>query len=127
MLLLGLYLQGAAPRPPCPKAPVCVKSPPTPLADVGNPRIARWNRKHINTGFKWIQRQIILPGWRRLQAGWERFIFGFEESYGYLAEERMYVTRIPSVKHHAHLRNGDLLPQRLVKTSRREELGACIT
>lgn len=65
-----------------PKDPVMVKSiVSTPLADVVAAHYGVECR-NVLTGFKWIGDQIA----RLEQAGQvERFIFGFEESYGYLA------------------------------------------
>ena len=65
-----------------PKAPVMVKSiVSTPLADVVAAHYGVECR-NVLTGFKWIGDQIA-----KLEAAGEveRFIFGFEESYGYLA------------------------------------------
>lgn len=65
-----------------PKDPVMVKSiVSTPLADVVAAHYGVECR-NVLTGFKWIGDQIA-----RLEAAGEveRFIFGFEESYGYLA------------------------------------------
>ena len=65
-----------------PKDPVMVKSiVSTPLADVVTAHYGVECR-NVLTGFKWIGDQIA-----RLEAAGEveRFIFGFEESYGYLA------------------------------------------
>ncbi len=65
-----------------PKNPVCVKSiVSTPLADAVAAHYGVECR-NVLTGFKWIGDQIA-----RLEAAGEadRFIFGFEESYGYLA------------------------------------------
>ena len=65
-----------------PKDPVCVKSiVSTPLADVVAAHYGVECR-NVLTGFKWIGDQIA-----QLEAAGEveRFIFGFEESYGYLS------------------------------------------
>lgn len=65
-----------------PANPVCAKSiVSTPLADVVAKRYGVECR-NVLTGFKWIGDQIA-----KLEAAGEveRFIFGFEESYGYLA------------------------------------------
>ena len=82
VLLLDYICQGRIEKGTMPKDPVAVKSiVSTPLADA----VARnygVEMRNVLTGFKWIGDQIA-----RLEADGqvERFIFGFEESYGYLA------------------------------------------
>ena len=81
-LLLDYICAGRIEKGTMPKNPVAVMSiVSTPLADA----IAEHygvELRHVLTGFKWIGDQIA-----RLEAAGEvdRFIFGFEESYGYLA------------------------------------------
>ena len=82
VLLLDYICAGRIEKGTMPKNPVAVKSlVSTPLADA----VAKSNgveMRNVLTGFKWIGDQIA-----RLEAAGEvdRFIFGFEESYGYLA------------------------------------------
>ena len=82
VLLLDYICQGRIEKGTMPKDPVAVKSiVSTPLADA----VARSygvEMRNVLTGFKWIGDQIA-----RLEAAGQvdRFIFGFEESYGYLA------------------------------------------
>ena len=81
-LLLDYICAGRIEKGTMPKDPVAVMSiVSTPLADA----IAEHygvELRHVLTGFKWIGDQIA-----KLEADGEvdRFIFGFEESYGYLA------------------------------------------
>jgi len=81
-LLLDYICAGRIEQGTMPKDPVAVMSiVSTPLADA----IAEHygvELRHVLTGFKWIGDQIA-----QLEAAGEvdRFIFGFEESYGYLA------------------------------------------
>ena len=81
-LLLDYICAGRIEKGTMPDKPVAVMSiVSTPLADA----IAEHygvELRHVLTGFKWIGDQIA-----RLEADGEvdRFIFGFEESYGYLA------------------------------------------
>ena len=82
VLLLDYICQGRIENGTMPKNPVAVKSiVSTPLADA----VAKSygvQMRNVLTGFKWIGDQIA----RLEKAGEvERFIFGFEESYGYLA------------------------------------------
>ena len=82
VLLLDYICAGRIEKGTMPKNPVAVKSiVSTPLADAV---AAHYGVEMINTltGFKWIGDQIA-----QLEAAGEedRFIFGFEESYGYLA------------------------------------------
>ena len=82
VLLLDYICQGRIENGTMPKNPVAVKSiVSTPLADA----VAKSygvEMRNVLTGFKWIGDQIA----RLEKAGEvERFIFGFEESYGYLA------------------------------------------
>jgi phosphoglucomutase len=82
VLLLDYICAGRIENGTMPKNPVCVKSiVSTPLADVVAAHYGVECR-NVLTGFKWIGDQIAL-----LEAAGEveRFIFGFEESYGYLA------------------------------------------
>ena len=82
VLLLDYICKGRTENGTMPKAPVCVKSiVSTPLADVVAAHYGVECR-NVLTGFKWIGDQIA-----GLEAAGEveRFIFGFEESYGYLA------------------------------------------
>ena len=82
VLLLDYICQGRIENGTMPKNPVAVKSiVSTPLADA----VAKsygGEMRDVLTGFKWIGDQIA-----RLEKAGEvdRFIFGFEESYGYLA------------------------------------------
>ena len=82
ILLLDYICQGRIENGTMPKNPVAVKSiVSTPLADA----VAKSygvEMRNVLTGFKWIGDQIA-----RLEKAGEvdRFIFGFEESYGYLA------------------------------------------
>lgn len=82
VLLLDYICAGRIEKGTMPKNPVAVKSiVSTPLADL----VAKHygvELHHTLTGFKWIGDQIA-----QLEAHGEeeRFIFGFEESYGYLA------------------------------------------
>ncbi len=82
VLLLDYICAGRMEAGMMPKNPVMVKSiVSTPLAD----KVAEHygvECRNVLTGFKWIGDQIA-----RLEADGEveRFIFGFEESYGYLA------------------------------------------
>ena len=81
-LLLDYICAGRIENGTMPKNPVaCMSIVSTPLAD----KIAEnygVELRHVLTGFKWIGDQIA-----QLEAAGEvdRFIFGFEESYGYLA------------------------------------------
>ena len=81
-LLLDYICAGRIEQGTMPKNPVAVMSiVSTPLADA----IAKHygvELRHVLTGFKWIGDQIA-----KLESAdeVERFIFGFEESYGYLA------------------------------------------
>ena len=81
VLLLDYICAGRIEKGTMPKNPVAVKSiVSTPLADL----VAKHygvELRHTLTGFKWIGDQIA-----QLEAHGEeeRFIFGFEESYGYL-------------------------------------------
>ena len=82
VLLLDYICQGRIENGTMPKDPVAVKSiVSTPLADA----VAKSygvEMRNVLTGFKWIGDQIA----QLEKAGEvERFIFGFEESYGYLA------------------------------------------
>ena len=82
VLLLDYICAGRIEKGTMPQNPVAVKSlVSTPLADA----VAKSygvEMRNVLTGFKWIGDQIA-----RLEAAGEvdRFIFGFEESYGYLA------------------------------------------
>jgi phosphoglucomutase len=82
VLLLDYICAGRIEKGTMPKNPVAVKSiVSTPLADL----VAKHygvELRHTLTGFKWIGDQIA-----QLEANGEEecFIFGFEESYGYLA------------------------------------------
>ena len=82
VLLLDYICQGRIEKGTMPKNPVAVKAlVSTPLAD----KVAAHygvEMRNVLTGFKWIGDQIA-----RLEAAGEvdRFILGFEESYGYLA------------------------------------------
>ena len=82
VLLLDYICQGRIEKGTMPKNPVAVKSiVSTPLADAVAASYGV-EMRNVLTGFKWIGDQIA-----RLEASGEveRFIFGFEESYGYLA------------------------------------------
>jgi len=82
VLLLDYICAGRIEKGTMPKNPVAVMSiVSTPLADVVAANYGV-ELRHTLTGFKWIGDQIAL-----LEADGEvdRFIFGFEESYGYLA------------------------------------------
>lgn len=82
VLLLDYICQGRIETGTMPKNPVAVKSlVSTPLADAVAANYGVEMRS-VLTGFKWIGDQIA-----RLEAAGEveRFILGFEESYGYLA------------------------------------------
>ena len=88
VLLLDYICAGRIEKGTMPKNPVAVKSiVSTPLADAVAKNYGVELRS-VLTGFKWIGDQIA-----QLEAAGEvdRFIFGFEESYGYLAGP--YVTR----------------------------------
>ncbi len=81
-LLLDYICAGRIEKGTMPKKPVAVMSiVSTPLADAIAAHYGV-EMRHTLTGFKWIGDQIA-----RLEADGEvdRFIFGFEESYGYLA------------------------------------------
>ena len=82
VLLLDYIAKGRKDEGTLPERPVAVKSiVSTPLAD----KVAEYygiELRHTLTGFKWIGEQIKLLE----EKGEEnRFIFGFEESYGYLS------------------------------------------
>ena len=82
VLLLDYICQGRIENGTMPKNPVAVKSiVSTPLADAVAANYGV-EMRNVLTGFKWIGDQIA-----SLEAAGEveRFIFGFEESYGYLA------------------------------------------
>ena len=82
VLLLDYICQGRIEKGTMPKRPVAVKSlVSTPLADIVAANYGVEMRS-VLTGFKWIGDQIA-----KLEAAGEveRFILGFEESYGYLA------------------------------------------
>ena len=82
VLLLDYICQGRLENGTMPKNPVAVKSiVSTPLADAVAAHYGVEMRS-VLTGFKWIGDQIAT-----LEAAGEveRFLFGFEESYGYLA------------------------------------------
>ena len=82
VLLLDHICQGRIENGTMPKNPVAVKSiVSTPLADAVAANYGV-EMRNVLTGFKWIGDQIA-----GLEAAGEveRFIFGFEESYGYLA------------------------------------------
>ena len=82
VLLLDYICAGRIENGTMPKKPVAVKSlVSTPLADAVAANYGV-EMRNVLTGFKWIGDQIA----RLEQADEvERFIFGFEESYGYLA------------------------------------------
>ncbi len=82
VLLLDYICQGRLEKGTMPKNPVAVKSlVSTPLADAVAAHYGV-EMRNVLTGFKWIGDQIA-----RLEADGEveRFLLGFEESYGYLA------------------------------------------
>ncbi len=82
VLLLDYICQGRIENGTMPSKPVAVKSiVSTPLADAVAANYGV-EMRNVLTGFKWIGDQIA-----GLEAAGEveRFIFGFEESYGYLA------------------------------------------
>ena len=82
VLLLDYICAGRIEKGTMPAKPVAVMSlVSTPLADAVAEHYGV-ELRHVLTGFKWIGDQIA-----RLEAAGEvdRFIFGFEESYGYLA------------------------------------------
>ena len=82
VLLLDYICQGKIEKGTMPAQPVAVKSlVSTPLADAVAAHYGV-EMRNVLTGFKWIGDQIA-----RLEAQGhvERFILGFEESYGYLA------------------------------------------
>ena len=82
VLLLDYICQGRMEKGTMPKNPVAVKSlVSTPLADAVAANYGV-EMRNVLTGFKWIGDQIA-----QLEAAGEveRFILGFEESYGYLA------------------------------------------
>ena len=82
VLLLDYICQGRIEKGTMPKRPVAVKSlVSTPLADIVAADYGV-EMRNVLTGFKWIGDQIA-----KLEAAGEvdRFILGFEESYGYLA------------------------------------------
>jgi len=82
VLLLDYICAGRIEQGTMPKKPVAVMSlVSTPLADAVAEHYGV-ELRHVLTGFKWIGDQIA-----QLEAAGEveRFIFGFEESYGYLA------------------------------------------
>ncbi|MBO6159426.1 MAG: phospho-sugar mutase [Firmicutes bacterium] len=82
VLLLDYICAGRIEKGTMPKNPVAVKSiVSTPLADAVAAHYGV-EMRNVLTGFKWIGDQIA-----SLEAAGEvdRFIFGFEESYGYLA------------------------------------------
>ena len=82
VLLLDYICAGRIEKGTMPENPVAVMSiVSTPLADAVAAHYGV-ELRHVLTGFKWIGDQIA-----RLEADGEvdRFIFGFEESYGYLA------------------------------------------
>ena len=82
VLLLDYICAGRIEKGTMPKNPVAVKSlVSTPLADAVAKNYGV-EMRNVLTGFKWIVAQIA-----RLEADGEveRFILGFEESYGYLA------------------------------------------
>ena len=82
VLLLDYICAGRIEQGTMPENPVAVMSiVSTPLADAVAAHYGV-ELRHVLTGFKWIGDQIA-----RLEAAGEvdRFIFGFEESYGYLA------------------------------------------
>ena len=82
VLLLDYICEGRIEKGTMPKNPVAVKSlVSTPLADAVAANYGV-EMRNVLTGFKWIGDQIA----RLENAGEvERFILGFEESYGYLA------------------------------------------
>ena len=82
VLLLDYICAGRIEKGTMPENPVAVKSiVSTPLADA----VAKHydvELRNVLTGFKWIGDQIAKP---EADGEVDRFIFGFEESYGYLA------------------------------------------
>ena len=82
VLLLDYICEGRIEKGTMPKNPVAVKSlVSTPLADAVAANYGV-EMRNVLTGFKWIGDQIaLLEGAGEV----ERFILGFEESYGYLA------------------------------------------
>ncbi|MCR5502930.1 MAG: phospho-sugar mutase [Lachnospiraceae bacterium] len=82
VLLLDYICAGRIEKGTMPKDPVAVMSiVSTPLADAVAEHYGV-ELRHVLTGFKWIGDQIL----KLEEKGEEdRFIFGFEESYGYLA------------------------------------------
>ena len=104
VLLLDYICAGRIEKGTMPKNPVAVMSlVSTPLADAVAAHYGV-ELRHVLTGFKWIGDQIA-----QLEAAGEvdRFIFGFEESYGYLAGP--YVRDKDADRFHADLRDGSLL------------------
>lgn len=82
VLLLDYIASGRKQEGTLPKNPVAVKSiVSTPLADKVSADYGV-ELRHTLTGFKWIGEQIKFLEEKGEQ---ERFIFGFEESYGYLS------------------------------------------
>ena len=82
VLLLDYICEGRIEKGTMPKNPVAVKSiVSTPLADAVAANYGVEMRS-VLTGFKWIGDQIA---GLEAQGEVDRFIFGFEESYGYLA------------------------------------------
>ncbi len=82
VLLLDYICKGRIENGTMPEHPVCVKSiVSTPLADVVAAHYGVECR-NVLTGFKWIGDQIAKL---EAQGQEDRFIFGFEESYGYLS------------------------------------------
>ena len=82
VLLLDYICAGRIEKGTMPKNPVAVKSiVSTPLADLVVKHYGV-ELRHTLTGFKWIGDQIAQL---EVHGEEERFIFGFEESYGYLA------------------------------------------
>ena len=80
VLLLDYIAAGRIEKGTMPEKPVAVKSlVSTPLADAVAEHYGV-ELRNVLTGFKWIGDQIA-----NLEAAVDRFIFGFEESYGYLA------------------------------------------
>ncbi len=82
VLLLDYICAGRIEQGTMPEHPVAIKSiVSTPLADAVAAHYGV-EMRHVLTGFKWIGDQIL----QLEEAGeTDRFIFGFEESYGYLA------------------------------------------
>ena len=82
VLLLDYICQGRMEKGTMPQKPVAVKSlVSTPLADAVAANYGV-EMRNVLTGFKWIGDQIA---GLEAQGEVERFILGFEESYGYLA------------------------------------------